>query len=247
MNKISKLIGMCIILIILASISIFSVQATIKREQQLSEDGDYLKYQKNRIIAENLENKSTPSTSWYSYPSPYSGYNKAMLIDVSACQTSINWTKVYNAGVKYAIIRVGGRGWETGEIYYDSRFYEYAKNAQNAGVKIGAYFFSAAINQEEAKEEANWSANQIEAYGIKLDLPLFMDFEDTGTNEIGRVKQNIKDTGEGAEIINAFCRQARSRGYMSGVYSGLNMLGNAGQSYGHWAEISWLDKEKQLN
>ena len=75
-------------------------------------------------------------------------------IDAAKWQGTIDWQKVKEAGVDFAIIRVGYRTMKTGVIYEDPCAKYNLQQAQAAGIKLGAYFFSTAVSEEEAKEEA---------------------------------------------------------------------------------------------
>ena len=86
-------------------------------------------------------------------------------IDVSKWQGKIDWQKVKNAGVDFAIIRIGYRA-ENGQLYRDSNADYNIQQAQKYGVLAGVYFFSTAINQNEAVEEANWTVSAIKGYKI---------------------------------------------------------------------------------
>ena len=95
-------------------------------------------------------------------------------IDVSKWQGKIDWQKVKNAGIEFAFIRIGYRG-ENGVIYKDDHADYNIQQAQNVGVLVGVYFFSTAINEEEAKEEAEWTLQAIEGY--KVSYPVVYDCE----------------------------------------------------------------------
>lgn len=102
---------------------------------------------------------------------PYS-----MGVDVSEYQGNIDWETVKSAGVEFAFIRVGGRGWgEEGRLYPDSRAREYYEGAKAAGLEVGAYFFSQAVSVAEAMEEARFALSLLE--GWELDLPVVFDWE----------------------------------------------------------------------
>ena len=102
---------------------------------------------------------------------PYS-----MGVDVSEYRGTIDWEKAKNAGVEFAIIRVGGRGWgQEGRLYADSKAQEYYEGAKNAGLQVGAYFFSQAVSVAEAMEEAQFTLSLME--GWELDLPVVFDWE----------------------------------------------------------------------
>ena len=92
-------------------------------------------------------------------------------VDVSSYQGEIDWQQVRDAGFAFAIIRVGGRGYgEEGRLYADETAQQDYAGAKAAGLKVGTYFFSQALNEYEASEEARFALEQIE--GWELDLPL---------------------------------------------------------------------------
>ncbi len=95
-------------------------------------------------------------------------------IDVSKWQGKIDWQKVKKAGIDFAIIRIGYRA-ENGQLYKDSNADYNIQQAQNVGILVGVYFFSTAINQNEAKEEAEWTVSAIKGY--KISYPVVYDCE----------------------------------------------------------------------
>lgn len=97
-------------------------------------------------------------------------------IDVSSYQTQIDWQQVADSGIEFVIIRVGGRGYgEAGTLYEDSKAQQYYEEATNAGLKVGAYFFSQAISPEEAVEEAEYLLELTK--GWELEMPVVYDWE----------------------------------------------------------------------
>lgn len=81
---------------------------------------------------------------------------KSKGIDVSSWQGNINWAQVKASGVDFAIIRAGFRGYGNGSMNEDAYFKQNVANATANGVKVGVYFYSAAVNETEALEEAMW-------------------------------------------------------------------------------------------
>ena len=75
-------------------------------------------------------------------------------IDVSKYQGNIDWKKVREDGVEYAFVRLGLRGYGSGEIVLDEYYEQNMLDASAAGVETGVYFFTQAITVEEAEEEA---------------------------------------------------------------------------------------------
>ncbi len=141
---------------------------------------------------------------------------KALGIDVSTYNGFINWPAVAVQGIDYAILRAGGRGWETGLIYDDDWFQRNLMEARLAGIDIGVYFFSTATNPAEAQQEAAYVLHCLG--GTKLEMPIFIDVEYSGDYPHGRADR-LSNT-EREVIINAFCRTVMDAGYEAGVYSG---------------------------
>lgn len=145
---------------------------------------------------------------------------RALGIDVSFFDGAIDWNAVKAQGIEFAIIRIGGRGWTSGAIYDDSRTQEYLRGARAAGVKIGVYFYSTAIDPREAVEEANMTLRVLG--GIPLDYPIFIDMEFSGEYPKGRADQ--LSPSERADIVIAFCETVQNSGYRAGVYASQNYL-----------------------
>ena len=137
-------------------------------------------------------------------------------IDVSKWNGTIDWQKVKNAGVSYAIIRTGYRGSSIGALIEDPKFRYNIQGAINAGIKVGVYFFTQAINEIEAVEEASMVINQIRGY--KITYPVFIDVESSG----GRA--DSLSVGARTKIINAFCQTIRNSGYTAGIYANKTWL-----------------------
>lgn len=96
-------------------------------------------------------------------------------IDVSKHQGNIDWTKVKKAGIQFAMIRVGYRGYSGGNITLDPYFEKNITGALANGLKVGIYFFSTAISTKEAAEEANWTLQHIAKYNVTY--PVVFDYE----------------------------------------------------------------------
>ena len=137
-------------------------------------------------------------------------------IDVSEMNGTIDWDKVKDDGVDFVIIRVGGRGWgSTGVMYTDSKFLENLEGAKDAGLMVGAYFFSQAITPEEAVEEAELAIDILD--GAKLDYPLAYDWENI--DGVGARTDNL-DPDTMTECARAFCDKVEDEGYKSCLYLG---------------------------
>lgn len=106
-------------------------------------------------------------------------------IDVSAHQGKINWAQVAASGVDFAMIRVGFRGQTSGGIYEDAYFKTNISGAIANGIKVGVYFYSTAINENEALEEAVWVVKKISTY--RITYPVVYDFEDFNAKRCANV------------------------------------------------------------
>lgn len=139
-------------------------------------------------------------------------------VDVSSWQGNIDWHKLKAQGVYFAFIRVGYRGYESGVINLDTKFEEYIRGALDAGIKVGVYFFSQALDADEAYEEARFVLDKIRGYDITF--PVVFDWETIGS-ETARTN-NIK-TEKLCEAANVFCNTIAEAGYTPMVYCNQNV------------------------
>ena len=142
-------------------------------------------------------------------------------IDVSYAQGVIDWNKVANAGIKFAIIRAAFRGYGTGRIVADEWFERNIKGATAAGIKVGVYFFSQAINETEGAEEADYIINQIKHY--KVTLPVVIDTEYVSDS---RARGNSISKTTRTAAVKAFCERSLQRGYTPMIYASTSWLNN---------------------
>ena len=142
-------------------------------------------------------------------------------VDVSFYNGTVNWRALKKAGIDFAILRIGGRGWgQGGTLYDDWCFFNYLNGAKAAGLSVGAYFYSAATNLREAKEEASLALNRL--HGFKLDLPLFFDAEYSGNYPNGR--SDPLHMAVRTEIAKVFCKAVERAGYEAGIYASESFL-----------------------
>lgn len=140
-------------------------------------------------------------------------------IDVSTHQGLIDWQAVADAGVEFAILRVGYRGSTEGKLYEDEQFSENLAGARAAGLQIGVYFFSQALTTEEAEEEAELACRLLD--GESLELPVFYDWEEVSGGSRVESAASVPMT----DCAIAFCEAVERKGYTAGVYFN--------QSYGY--------------
>ena len=137
--------------------------------------------------------------------------NGILGIDVSKWNGSIDWNAVKNSGVSYVIIRCGYRGSSQGSLVEDPKYRTNIQGATAAGLKVGVYFFTQAVNEIEAVEEASMVLSLVSGY--KLSYPIFLDVESSG----GRADGISKETR--TAVCKAFCQTIKNSGYTAGVYA----------------------------
>ena len=136
-------------------------------------------------------------------------------IDVSEFQGKIDWEKVKNDGIEFAILRCG-----YGMDFSNQDDVEYERNAnecERLGIPYGVYLMSYANTVEKARSEAKHVLRLIE--GRKISLGVWHDIEDNGTS--GAINKETL-----TNIINTFCNTIKNAGYKVGVYASLNWLEN---------------------
>lgn len=142
--------------------------------------------------------------------------SKHLGVDVSRFQGKIDWAQVKEAGVEYAIIRVGMRGYESGKIVVDEQAAANLQGCADNGIPCGVYFFSEAINEEEAMEEVQTVLEQIQGYPISL--PVYIDIEQV-TSSSNRAKDLTPQ--QRTAVAKVFLEAIRDAGYTPGIYGNL--------------------------
>ena len=140
-------------------------------------------------------------------------------IDVSKFQGDIDWQAVAADGVEFAFIRVGNRGYGAeGKMLEDDRFEENVEGALQAGIKVGVYFYTQALNEQELLEEANFVLEKIAPY--KIECPVVYDVEKvSGAN--GRM--NALSLEERTNLTLLFCQTIEAAGYKPMIYYNMEM------------------------
>ena len=133
-------------------------------------------------------------------------------IDVSSYQNNIDWEQVKASGIEFAIIRLGYRGYGTGKMMEDPFAKKNLKGASEAGIAIGAYFFSQALNIKEADEEINFMLKILGDY--ELDMPIILDWE-IPTADARTAKMDARTL---TDIQLHFCEVMEEKGYQPMIY-----------------------------
>ena len=134
-------------------------------------------------------------------------------VDVSDLQGKIDWERVSEDGIDFAMIRLGRRGYTEGNIYLDNYYYENVSGVQSEGMPFGVYFFSQAITEDEAIEEANFVIKHLSGSGISY--PVVFDNEPVESAD-GRANNLSKN--ELTHITKAFCQKIEDAGYTPMIY-----------------------------
>ena len=150
----------------------------------------------------------------YSFSSSGVLGQKARGIDVSKFQGTIDWNAVAADGITFAIIRCGYRGYGSGALVEDATFRRNIQGATAAGIQVGVYFYSQAIDEAEAVEEASMVLSLVQGYSLPYGV--YFDTEKVA-GDTGRA-DGISAAQRTANAV-AFCETIRNAGYTPGVYS----------------------------
>lgn len=157
-------------------------------------------------------------------------------IDVAKYQGTIDWKQVASSGVDFAIVRLGYRAQVSGEITADTNAAYNLQQAQKNGIKLGAYFFSTAVTEAEAIEEANWVADFLAPYQITYPVAYNCEgFNDPNNRQYTLSKRQRTD------IALAFLKQIEKRGYEAMFYASKNEMTDDAQ----W-EVSRIDPDYKI-
>ena len=184
--------------------------------------GSYYEYYPiNRDLKQNtVDNKDLKKdelTGYITYE-PDGTKKSHMCIDVSSFQKEIDWDKAKAAGVEYAMIRCGFRGYGSGKLVEDTYFTSNIEAATSAGIKVGVYFFTQATSEEEAIEEAEYALELIKPY--EVDLPVAIDIEEIDD----KARTDNLTNEDRTNFCVAFLDKVRDAGYTPMIYSNLKFF-----------------------
>lgn len=183
----------------------------VYHEAELLDDVPKCRYDYDRLMTEN----------GYKYYVNQEGQSASSSgIDVSEYQTLVDWQQVKDAGIEFVMIRVGYRGYgEEGRLVEDAMYRSHMEGALNAGLDVGVYFFSQAIDEQETLEEASFVLERIEAY--KITYPVVFDTEEIKTE--GARTQGLS-SGQYTENCITFCDAIEEKGYVSMIYANMKWM-----------------------
>lgn len=134
-------------------------------------------------------------------------------VDISANQGDVDFNKLKNAGCDFVMLKVGARGYSSGNIVSDANFRDNLKLAKKAGLDIGVYFCSQAVNKSEAREEADEILDAISGYSVKYPVAFVMENVD---DDMARIE--ALDMTERTQIAKAFLNRIEDAGYKAMIY-----------------------------
>ncbi len=134
-------------------------------------------------------------------------------VDISRYQKEVDFERLKADGIDFVMIRLGARGYKSGELQLDECFAENIKNASQAGLDIGVYFYSQAVTSQEALEEAALVLDNIKEYTIKYPIAFDMEFVD---NDNARVETLTNE--ERTTLAATFLNQIKAAGYTPMLY-----------------------------
>lgn len=186
--------------------------------------GDYFYFGSKKVyVVEEMPKRAYDSSLFQYNDNGYltyesNQYTSEVGIDVSRYQGDIDWAQVKASGVDFAILRLGYRGYGTGAIVTDTYFEKNIQGALENGIEVGVYFFSQAINEAEAAEEAQYCLDLIQGR-YHITYPIIFDWEPYDSS------LNPRTEGLSDEMLTkcavSFCNTIRAAGYKTMVYSNL--------------------------
>ncbi len=162
-------------------------------------------------------------------------------VDISRYQKDVNFEALKSDGIEFVMIRLGARGYKTGELQIDEYFHENVKKASEAGLDIGVYFFSQAVTQEEAVEEAQLVLDNIKEYEILYPIAYDMEFIE---NDTARVETLTRD--ERTAVAAAFLNHINNAGYTPMLYGDTEWLVKRIDVAKFNASCIWLAEEADI-
>ncbi len=199
---------------------------TIKVKQEIEyrvlEDIEYMMLTENDVDAskEDTEEKGAENDADGTENTDFETYSDSVKkgIDVSKWNETIDWGAVKEDGVEFAIIRCGYRGSSSGSLIIDPTYERNIKGAIEAGIPVGVYFFTQAVNEVEAVEEASMVISLIREYDV--DYPVFLDSESAGgSGRADHLSAEVRTANH-----KAFLETIASAGYATGIYGSTNWL-----------------------
>lgn len=140
-------------------------------------------------------------------------------VDLSKYQKKVDFAAIQSEGIDFCMLRVGARGYETGTIQEDEKFQEFLDGAEAVGMPVGLYFFSQAVTEAEAIEEANFVISKIGEHKISYPIAFDMEFIENDNSRIETLTKTEK-----TNIALAFLQRIEEAGYTGMLYGNKEWL-----------------------
>lgn len=140
-------------------------------------------------------------------------------VDLSKYQKKVDFAAIQAEGVDFCMLRVGSRGYSTGTIQADEMFESHLAGANAVGMPVGLYFYSQAVTEAEAVEEANYVISKIGTNKITYPIAFDMEFVE---NDTARIETLTRD--EKTNIALAFLKRIEEAGYTGMLYGNKEWL-----------------------
>ena len=201
-----------ILFIILTPIAIFSLIVSISVFNYFSNKQDEI-YNIADIKIRNLD----MSEDFYHYYQV--GYKTIIGVDLSEHNKDVDFNELKKQGIEFAFLRIGWRGYQDPKLHLDAKFEEYYQNAKDSGMDIGVYFFSQAINEEEAIEEAQFVIDNLKNKNIDLYVAYdceTIDNDKARTDELSKSQTTLN--------AKAFLETISNSGYSPILYTNYDWI-----------------------
>lgn len=140
-------------------------------------------------------------------------------INLSEIQDYVDFVEVKKSGIDFVMLRVGARGYGTGQLILDEYISDNLKRATDAGLEVGVYFFSQAITTDEAVEEANMVLENLADY--QISYPVAYDMERIVGDS---ARTDLLSKSDRTDIAKAFLDTIEAAGYKTLIYGNKEWL-----------------------
>ena len=142
-------------------------------------------------------------------------------VDISYHQDNIDWEILKESNVEFVMLRCGYRGYSEGGLVEDEKFREYATACNELGIPLGVYFFTQAINEAEARREADFVIDLIEDYDISYPIAFDTEMVDdpNARTNVAQIDEELR-----SNICIAFCEKIKEAGYYPMIYASENWI-----------------------
>lgn len=154
----------------------------------------------------------------------YEDGETTMGINVNSKLGEVDWQKVKDSGVNYVMIRVGYRGNERGKISPDENFKANIEGALEVGLPVGVYFYSKAVTDAEAEEEATFVLEQIKGYSVTYPIAFYWEYDRKSDGTVDENSRTVRCNGEQVTgFTEVFCGKIESSGFDASFYCDKSM------------------------